>query len=536
MRAIPDEPFPEARWPYPAVVSGDGQWLALVATPAPRDGRPRVAVYRKGDLSPWHVVELDHYVEVFTFHPILPLLAIGTERGDEWERNGELVLFEPEPRRRTSLRFPGEGVTALRWIDERRLEVTLAEPNRCYDDPGDISTRCVAERDEWLGLEDLEGGGLTFGPRVAVEQEDVFRQPAADRPGDRLAAWAAEAGRPWGHRDAVMAVEGLRDGRMLVAHLSSSLLACRSASGDLLWSVPVPEDTFHRSGGEVYVAPDGHTAWVTVLVGDSADRKTLLQRIDLADGTVLAERRVDFPATLVDRADGAWAARDSRDLFPTARWAPYETPVFTPTGRQLDTVALGECDSSYRGFRVRRSPHLLFLQGIGERLFVQGYSSEPCPEKWVVRVAPEGIEPLFPLRWGTCPTGPIGGGPGVFVEDGLGQAIVHVCTTLDGTYLLRRAFPEGEVVWTYRVDATVVGVDAHGGLLHVTTGERELLTLRQEDGEVLRRRPTAVGPHVFLPRCMSVAPNGEVLIGTAEGRIVVCGQEARDPDVHPAAG
>ncbi len=536
MHVIPDEPFPETRWPYHAAVSSDGAWLAVVASPSPRDGRSRVAVYRKGDLAPWHFVELDHHVEVFTFHPTLPLLAIGTERGDEWEREGELVLLEPAPRRRTSLPFPGVGVTALRWLDERRLEVTLAEPNRCYDDPGDLHTQCVAERDEWLGLEDVEGGGVEFGPRVTVEDEDIHWTPAADRPGDKLAAWAAEAGRPWGHRDAVTAVEGLRDGRTLAAHFNSSLLACRSTSGELLWSVPVPEEFLHRSGHQMYVAPDERTAWVTVFVGDSANRKTLLQRIDLADGTVIAERRVDFPVALSARADGAWAARDSRYLFPPAMWPPYETPVFTPTGRQLDTVALGECDSSYHGFRIRRSPHLLFLQGIGERLFPQGYSHEPCPEKWVVKVSPAGIEPLFPLRWEKCPAGPIGGGPGVHVEDGLGPAVVHVCTTLDGAYLVRRAFPDGEIAWAHRVDATVVGVDAGAGLLHVATSARELLTLRPEDGEVVRRRPTAVGPHVFLPRCLSVASSGEVLIGTEEGRTLVCGQEAQAPDPDPLTG
>ncbi|MEU5426070.1 PQQ-binding-like beta-propeller repeat protein [Streptomyces olivoreticuli] len=513
MRAIPDEPFPEVGCPYTAVVSADGDWIAVNCSATAR--KPRVAVYRKSDLSLWDLVELDQVPEAVAFHPDLPLLAIGIEQGDEWERRGELVLYAPPSRRSVSFPFAEVGVTALRWLDARRLEVTLAEPDSGGERDGeDAYAQCVAERDDWRGVEEGDGE-LGFGPRVAVGYDDVswgIVEPGSGR-GDLLAALAAEAGQQWAYRDQVVAVEALRDGRLISVPRADGLLECWSASGARLWSVPVPDEFLHRSGSQLYVAPDERTAWVVVLVGDSSMRRTLLWRIALADGSLLTEHRLDFPAALSSRADGAWVARDSRDLFPPARWPPSESPVFTPAGRQLATVALGECDRSY-DFRIRRSPHLLFLQGIGD---------EPHPEKWVVRVSPKGVEPLFPLWWERGrETGRIGGGPGVHVEDGPGPAIVHTCVTASGTYLARRALPYGEVVWTYRTDAAVTGVDAHAGLVHVVTDAKELLTLRAEDGKVMHRQPTAIGAYAFAPSSLSAAPGGELLIGTAEGRILIC--------------
>ncbi|MGK5732064.1 hypothetical protein [Streptomyces sp. URMC 124] len=521
MRAIPDQPFLEAGRPYWSAVSPDGAWLVTPASGTGPGGGPRVAVYRTSDLSLADLVEVGHPVEAFAFHPVLPLLAVATERGEDHDRVGGLFLYEPQSRRRASFPVTGVGVAALRWLDERRLRVTFSVPDLRYERDGeDALAQCVVERDAWLGAED---GEIDLGARQEVAREEMDWGPPLPpgyRPGERLVALAAEAGRTWTPRTDVMAVEALRDGRVLCCPLNSSLLECWSSEGSLLWAVPGPEDAFQRSGCQVYVAPDDRTAWVTVIAGTSDDRKTLLRRVDLADGAVLAEHRLDFPARLAARADGAWAARDSRDLFPPARWPPSETPVFTPTGRRLATVALGECDASF-AFGIRRCPHLLFLQGTDD--------DGPRPEKWVVEASPRGVERLFPLRWEECPDGPVGGGPGVYVRDGLGPGLVHVAATARGPFLLRRAFPGGEVVWAHRMDAEVTAVDAVGGLLLAVTGAKELLTVRPADGAVTRRRPTAVGGHALTPRSLSAAPGGDVFIGTAEGRILVLGrQEATD--------
>ncbi|MGW2081086.1 hypothetical protein ACWCOW_29815 [Streptomyces sp. NPDC001939] len=90
-------------------------------------------------------------------------------------------------------------------------------------------------------------------------------------------------------------------------------------------------------------------------------------------------------------------------------------------------------------------------------------------EKWVVQAGPNGIEPLFPLAWDAL--GPyLQGGPAVYVDDDGGQGIVHTCTSRDGTHLVRRAYPDGEVAPAHRFDARVTGIDVHSGFVYAVTG------------------------------------------------------------------
>ncbi|WP_406330872.1 hypothetical protein [Streptomyces sp. NBC_00203] len=520
MPVIPDHPFPEMGHAFTVDVSADGEWIAASSYIGARAVRSQVGIYRTADLSLWHLVELDQSIEGLAFHPALPLLAIATEEGDESYRRGELVLYEPGTRRRTAVPFDEVGVTALHWIDERRLEIAVAEPDHAYErDGSDAYLTCVAERDDWRGcLDDAAAGGLAFGPRTPVDDDGPSAwDPVPPRP--PLADLADRAGRTWNRRDEVVAVEALTDGRVIAALRCGTLLECWSAEGELLWSVPEPDDFPHRSGGQLYVTPDEETAWVTVLVGTSDDRSTLLRRIALTDGTQLAEHRLDFPVAITARADGAWVARDSRDLFPPARWPPYESRVYTPSGKQLATLELGECDRSF-DFRVRRSPHLLFLYGAEEK------NQEENSEKWVVEATPKGIEPLFPLLEDAAPDDYVMGGPAVYVHDSLGPGLVHsVLVNRRNARLLRRALPHGDIVWTCPTDARVTGVDTHEGLVHVVTGGQELLTLRADDGKVIHRGTTTdedtYGPYAFTPCSLTVAPNGDLLIGTAEGRILV---------------
>jgi hypothetical protein len=530
MRLIPDDPFPEVGNPYTTVVSADGRWLAVSCHASGRTGGGRVVVYRTSDLALWDQLVLEQGIEDMVFHPELPLLAVGTEDGDEFERGGGLHLYEPGTRRRADAALPDAGVTALRWLDARRLEVTCAEPVVDYEDLGrDAYTRRVVERDDWASATgpDTDASAaldaLVAGERVPVDIDwERAERPDITRPRRYLAALAAERGRAWTGRAGVAVVHALRDGRVLTAAQGGTLLECWSPDGRPLWSVPAPEDTFQRSGCRLYVTPDEETVWITVLVGTSDNRTTLLRRFALADGAHLAELTFPFPVALASRTDGAWIARDSRELFPGPRWPPYESVVLTPSGKRLGTLSLGESDSTY-DFQVRRSPHLLLLQGAGAE-----DTRTELLEKWVVRVAPDGAERLFPYAWGDAAVGPVGrflrSGPAVYVEDDT-AGLVHACTDgLDG-FLLRRAFPGGEVVWAHRLPARVTGVDTHAGLVHAVTaagqeGNGELLTFRADDGEILRRVATAVGGHVFTPTCLSVSDSGALVIGTVEGRVL----------------
>lgn len=518
MRLIPDDPFPEIGHPFTTDVSADGRWIAVSCHAGGRDGHGRIVVYRTSDLALWDQIVLEQGIEGLAFHPALPVLAVGTEDGDEFELRGGLHVYEPETRCRTDVAVAGAGVSALRWLDARRLEVTLARPVVDFADPGQVTyTRSVAERDDWHDVTAGVLAALVSWPRVPVEVDwSAVKGPDIDQPQQYLAGVAAERGRAWTRRPGTAVVEVLRDGRMLAVPQSGSLLECWSPDGTLQWSEPAPDGFLQRNGCRLYVTPDEESAWITVLEGDSSDRRTLLLRFDLADGAQLDELRLDFPVAIAARTDGAWVARDSRELFPGPRWPPNESVVLTPSGRQLATLALGESDRSYE-FQVRRSPHLLFLYGVG----AEDVRTEVL-EKWVVRAGPNGIERLYPLAWDDSLGPHLRGGPAVYVDDDAGPGLIHTCTARDGTHLVRRAHPGGAVTWAHRFDAPVTGVDVHGGLVHAVTGAGscELLTLRAAKGTLVRRGTLTLDGHVYIPTCLSAGPDGDLVIGTVEGRLI----------------
>ncbi|WP_406500588.1 hypothetical protein OHA04_03485 [Streptomyces sp. NBC_01590] len=530
MRLIPDDPFPEIGHPFTTDVSADGRWIAVSCYASGRGDRGRILVYRTSDLALWDRIVLDQGIEGLAFHPALPVLAVGTEEGDEFELRGGLHMYEPETRRRTDVAVAGAGVSALRWRDASRLEVTFARPVVDYEDPGLVTyTRTIAEREDWQDVTADVLAALVSWPQVPAEVDwGRIKGPDIDQPQRYLAGIAADRGRAWTRRPGAAVVQALGDGRVLVAAESGPLLECWSPEGTLQWSVSVPDKDRQRNGCRLHVTPDEGSVWITVLTGDSSDRRTQLFRFALADGAQLAERRFDFPVAIATRTDGAWVARDSRELFPGPRWPPNESVVLTPSGRQLATLSLGESDGSY-DFPVRRSPHLLFLYGVGVVDGEGGGDRDERPElleKWVVRADPDGIERLFPLAWSDCLGPHLRGGPAVYVDDTAGPGLVHTCTARDGTHLVRRGYPDGAVTWAHRFDTRVTGVDVHGDLVHAVTGAGagagacELITLRAAEGTVVQRRTLTLGGHVYTPTCLSAGPDGDLVIGTAEGRLI----------------
>lgn len=198
MRLIPDDPFPELGHPFTTVVSADGRWLAVSCHAAGQGGHGRVAVYRTDDLALWDEVRLEQGVVTLDFHPRLPVLAVGTEDGDEFERRGALHLYAPETRRRVGMTVAGAGVALVRWRDARRLEVTFAEPVVDFEDLGqDGHTRSTAGRDDWLGVTAEELAAQLGWPRVPLEIDwSAIESPRISEPRRYLAGLAAEHGRP----------------------------------------------------------------------------------------------------------------------------------------------------------------------------------------------------------------------------------------------------------------------------------------------------------------------------------------------------
>jgi len=251
----------------------------------------------------------------------------------------------------------------------------------------------------------------------------------------------------------------------------------------------------------------------------------VVERVDLLDGLPEPVRTLDHPAVLVAGEDGWLALRDC-DLGG----APRPTLVIAPDGDRTAEVDLGGYDLFNHFFDIRRAPRLLFLQGTDER---------PHEGKWVVGLdaARRTVERLFPLEWDASRGRHVFGGPGVFVTDADGAAIVHGCAIYDGRGLLpgnacvvRRSFPDGRAGWVHTADHQVTAVDAVGEVVCAALNSGEVIALRAGDGRLVGRQRLTVDGHPVVPLSLSAVAPDRIVIGTMDGRVLVCrigGPDAR---------
>ncbi|MFC4469233.1 hypothetical protein ACFPH6_32750 [Streptomyces xiangluensis] len=493
MRLIPDDPFPEVGRVSAAAVSADGEWLAVHA-----DYRGFL-VYRTRDLALWERVELPGLFGGFDWHPVLALLAVGVERGSH---DGELLLYEPSTRHRVSASIADNAArVTTRWVDERTLELVLQTYRPGTRDLGETPVRCVVERDDWR---DLADSNLAVGPGVPAPGADFRRWDPEQEA--LLGAVAADAGRSWSPRGEVWQLEVLSDGRILAA-VGHALLECRSAEGTPLWYLESDGRHSRPNGLAFCVSPDEETAWV--------DAGRTMRRISLLDGTTVAEREPGYGAALHARTDGVWTARftgkESTTRFPSTL---HKSTVFTPSGEELFSLELGYYNRS--GPCIRRSPHLLFFRN--NRL-VKGATKEP----FLPLRSP--VQQLSRTVWSCGHTSCAA----VFVDDDLGPGIVQACLRTGLYSVQRRTYPKCRSVWEYDVGTEMGGMDVRDHAVHVVTRTGELLTLRALDGTEIRRRPTRSDTHVFRPTSVTAAPNGDVLVGTYEGRILLFPPQEDEP-------
>ncbi|MFE6776927.1 PQQ-binding-like beta-propeller repeat protein [Streptomyces sp. NPDC057702] len=592
-RVLPDEPFPEVGTAFAAALSADGQWLAVLGylggahspsrTVKPPHGpraTPRVVLYRRADLACQRTVAVPgESVDNLAFHPVLPLLAVGTNEGDEYARHGTLLLVDVVTGRQARVVCADAGVAALRWRDGDTLDVLLTETDPDLMAEGRVrpvaSTVRRPASGDWLDLGGPEAtapeatapGATALDVRRPAPEDWSTRVPAVDVAARHaeLRELAASVGRDWSARRAVWAVAPLRDGRVLAVR-EDSPLECWSPEGQRVWAVPRPTGFLHRGGLQLQVTPDEHTARVTVDTGDSASRRTHVLTVRLADGSVRTEHRLAYPALLTARADGLWAARDTCELFPSyPSWTPSAALLFAPDGTPLGAAPLGRYDPRSE-LTVRRSPHLFFLV-VRERRAPEGELSstaDPAPasaylpddevfgtratggpatfaeeqallarqERWLARVtpgernAPGTVQPLFALG----PKSAVHGGPAVYVSDAAGPALILATTDAGTPRLTRRSLPDGEPLWSLRTDSAVAGLDVHAGTVYAARTAGDLLAVDAATGTRHARHPlTSPEGHTFTPVTLATTVTGDVVIGTLEGRLLVHRGSARDP-------
>ncbi|MGW6411753.1 hypothetical protein ACWF95_31825 [Streptomyces vinaceus] len=231
-RVLGDGPFAEIGEPSLAVVDersrsiavggdlGSVQWSGS-GTADSRWTRHRIGVYGQRGLRCRHVVRSRYPVRALAFHPVLPLLAVGTGCYDGgYSFEGELLLIRLDSGEVVSALESPREVLSVEWRSETALRLVLA-PCDDWENPQahEQGHAVVVARSDWGAV----GQGEISAEEPAAPGEPVAPGESAVRPDHSeearriLADLAASAGRQWSVRRRVWAVEGTQDGRVLAA-------------------------------------------------------------------------------------------------------------------------------------------------------------------------------------------------------------------------------------------------------------------------------------------------------------------------------
>lgn len=477
-----------------------------------------VAVYRSDDLRCVHQFTSRWPVNAFAFHPSLPILAVGTGSYDGgYCYEGQLLILDLHTGRCVSVLRWTVMVEHLAWSDPSTLEVVFA-PLTDDDEEGapPRSIQATLTRDDWHTARPemiaWSGGGLDATARVP-------RCPPPD-PAQATAAVAAICARHavrWTLRRSVWAVEPLPDGRVL-AGLEGTTLECWQADAvEPAWSLPAADGR----GCQIALTGAGQQVLTNTLpISHYPPTQSVVHQVSLVDGTARIAMLVEHPVVLLTRADGWMALRDACHDPRTA----HSITVLDPTGAVRGQLLISGYDLFNHNFPIRNAPDLLVL--LGE-------ASHPWRDKWVASIEPTGnardiaIRRLFPLEWDPVRDGHLFGGPGVFVYDANGPAIVHATAIHDGAGLLpgnalvvRRDYPSGRLRWQYHLDTQITALDADANLIVATTNLGELLILHAGDGTLLQHHHICVNGHPIVPLSLRVAAPRRAWVGTHDGRIL----------------
>ncbi len=454
------------------------------------------------------------------FNPDGTVLAIGTGSYDGgYCFEGELLIIDPIGGGYRSVLESKREVLHIEWVDLHHLRIVVS-PAYEEGEPQEPSVFTLVA-DDWSGVPE-RSLSLASTPRYlhAFERRE---QTTVD---EMLEQVALKARRSFGNRRLIWAVEATDFG--VLAALEGVELEAWERSGKLRYRLESDgrgrqiERLDERS-----VVTNVEPNWGSA--GSGFERyPSVVRVVDVDAGRVLSLLPTDAPVvatsasgvTLLRASDG-WRTPDAE------AWV-----YCTADGSERDGVELGRYDLFNHYFAIRRSPCLLALQGGPDR----AWSPRPAVGKWVVRLTPRtvggrrslSIERLFALEWDGARDGHLMGGPGVFVEDERGQAIVHSGHIHNGAglqpgdaFVVRRRYPGGELIWQYRTDCQATGVDEANGTVVVAFADGRVVRLDSGTGEVLRAEELRVDGHRVVPLSLCCATGGEIYIGTMDGRILV---------------
>ncbi|WP_106403149.1 outer membrane protein assembly factor BamB family protein [Actinocorallia populi] len=493
-RIIGDRPFAEIEQPALAVADEHRGLLGVAGTPTWRRPFP-VGVYSTGDLVCRALLRARHPVRAMAFHPVLPLLAVGTGRYDGgYFFEGELLLLSWESGRVVSLIDEGLGrmVLGLEWLDEHALRVLTAPLDDWEDEAAHEEGHvAVVRRPDWSTVDASSLWAELEGPRVPAPRSDGT---AAAR------AVLTQASSLWEPRRTVRAVERLHDGRILAA-LDGVALESWRASGEREWSAPGTEG----GGREIVVEEDRETAWVSLVSSDWEGSKAVAG-FSLTDGSLLDQVVPSVPVSLVRCANGR--------------------PALAPSGGHRPRSALPIRNGSRVYFRTFDHPARMSAvpPAGGEEPWIE---AAPMPEPGARRPAEPAataVRRLFPHSW--TPGEIHFGGPGVETREG---DLVHTGTVHHGhglqpggSFVVRRSAQTGTPLWAFRTDRPATAMDADADRVYIGYDDGEIVVLDLRDGSVRHRAPLTVGAVIAVPTALTVTAPAQLLVGTSDGRILDC--------------
>ncbi|TXS19312.1 hypothetical protein EAO70_10935 [Streptomyces sp. adm13(2018)] len=517
-RVFGDGPFAEIGEPALVVVDersrtvvvggdlGHVQWSGSGTADSRWTGH-RIGVYEQDGLRCRQLVRSRYPVRSLALHPVLPLLAVGTGSYDGgYSFNGELLLVRLDSGDVVSaLPYPRE-VLGVEWRGETALRLVLA-PCDDWENPQahEQGHTVVVARPDWGAV----GRGAIGDEELAAPAEPVVRPDHRAEARRTLAELAVSAGRRWSVRRRVWAVEGTEDGRVLAA-LDGILVESWLPSGERQWAV---ED--EEGGRQLVPASDGTSVWT------NAERRSRrrggrwetsaprVARIAVDTGQVLETLSPGVSTVLV--AGGQRVILRPSDGH---RKRP-ERLVMLDLDGPVEGPEIGHFDLFNHSFPVRRASRPYVLVGTDP--------DEPHRGKWVTALGADGTSrPLFPHSW--VPSEHHFGGPAVEI----GQSLVHAGTVHHGhglqpggAYTVRRSL-NGAVQWQHRADHPATALDTDGDTVYVADNSGALTALDAADGSVRWNTRLEVGGAPTTALSLAVAPQGHLLIGTVDGRILEC--------------
>ncbi|MGW6978623.1 PQQ-binding-like beta-propeller repeat protein [Streptomyces sp. NPDC054932] len=478
-----------------------------------------IGVYERDGLRCRYVLRSGKPVHSLAFHPVLPLLAVGTGRYDGGcFFEGELLLVHLDTGDVVSALEYEREVLDLAWRGADALRLVLS-PSEDWEGPvaHEQGHTAVVRRADWAAV----GAGGVLGEELDVPVAPYDRPDRGPEARRLLTELARAAGREWSLRRRVWAVEGLADGRVLAA-LDGVLAESWLPSGERQWAVGDEE-----GGRQLVMSGDAASVWA------NAERirrhvppgwkpgGARVARIEVDTGRVVGTVRPDGYAVLVPgggRQMVLWPVGE-----PSAgreRLSMLELDGITDGPAAGGPAADGHQGPGAGGFALFNHPFPV-RRPSRPYLLVSARTEWSQRDLWVSAVDEDGTpRPLFPH--GRPPEEQHFGGPAVEI----GESLVYAGSVHEphgrrpgSCFVVRRSL-DGAVLWEHRGDHRATALDSDGASVYAADGSGALTVLDAETGAVRHRITLAVDGVPTCALSLAVTPQGRLLVGTVDGRIV----------------